>query len=447
MTLKTSRKVCVSNFFKPFKLTLDTHKEIDVSDADESKDQVDDNSNDGGDEDSDEDGNDNDADYETYEDDEEEEKLGIMLKGHTESVLSVAVSSKGEFLVTGGQDDKAIMWSVDVAKVRTVYDGHKDSVCSVCISCKETYVATGDMSGLIQVWKRDLSLDVKDTKIFDYEVDDLQWMSWHPLSDTVLVAGDQSGTVWIFKVTDGTIKSLQGLGVPCTTGKITKCGTRLLAGYDDGTLRLWDLKTSLPIHSFIGSQAHSSSVTSIDIDDSDSLAASGSTDCNLKLINLQSGKIVVTIPCGKNPVEADKSRFEAEKEAVEQEETDTEVEDSLETVTFCTRLPLIATATLKGIIEIWDVPSHAKRTTFFLEERLSKICWNPCSPFVLFASGLDGSIGSWDVRSGKAIFKKSIHEDQILDFNFSEDGNLLVTACDDGTCCIMNGSDFKAEQN
>lgn len=398
-----------------------------------------------------------DADYETFEDDEEEEgdRVGVILKGHGEAVLAVAVSSKGDFVVTGGQDDKAIMWSVDVAKVRTVYEGHKDSVLCVGISCKENYVATGDMSGLILVWKRDSSLEVKDCKIFEYEVDDLQWMSWHPLSDPVLVAGDQSGIIWIFKVTDGSVKSLQGFGFASNYGRITKCGTRLVSGYEDGSLRIWDLKQSTVIHTITGGRAHSSSITSIDIDSSDSLAASGSTDCTTKLINLVSGKVIVTLPCGSEPVRTDGESKNGRKGKLEKGGTeggeedgegieDDDIEDSVETVAFCSSLPLIATATLKGVIEIWDVPSQAKRVTFSLGERLTKICWNPFEPFILFASGLEGSIGSWDGRSGNLLFKKVIHEDHILDFNFSSDGNILVSACEDGTCCIMNGSDIKS---
>lgn len=404
-----------------------------MSDGDDSKDRGDTGSNDASEEWS---ASENDADYETLDDSGDEEKLGVILKGHSQSVLSVAVSSKGDFVVTGAQDDKAIIWSVDVAKVLTVYEGHKDSVCCVGISCKENYVATGDMSGLIQVWKRDTSVDVKDSKIFEYEVDDLQWMSWHPLSDTILVAGDQTGTIWIFKVTDGSVKSLQGFGFPCTIGRVTKCGTKLLSGYEDGSLRVWDLKQSTVIHTVIGARAHLSSVTCIDIDPSDSLAASGSTDCSLKLLNLNTGKIVATIPCGLHSVENDHEK---------QQEVD-DFEDSLEAVTFCSSLPLIATGTLKGVIEIWDVPSHAKRVSFCLEERLSRICWNPSESFVLFASGLEGSIGSWDVRSGNPLFKKVIHEDQILDFNFSADGSILVSGCEDGTCCIMNGNNFKSSQ-
>ena len=393
-----------------------------------------------------------DADYETFEDDEEEgDRVGVILKGHGEAVLAVAVSSKGDFVVTGGQDDKAIMWSVDVAKVRTVYEGHKDSVLCVGISCKEHYVATGDMSGLILVWKRDSSLEVKDSKIFEYEVDDLQWMSWHPLSDPVLVAGDQSGIIWIFKVTDGSVKSLQGFGFASNYGKVTKCGTRLVSGYEDGSLRIWDLKQSTVIHTITGGRAHSSTITSIDIDSSDSLAASGSTDCTTKLINLVSGKVIVTLPCGSEPVQTDAESKNGRKEGKlgkggteGGEEDGEEIEDSVETVAFCSSLPLIATGTLKGVIEIWDVPSQAKRVTFSLGERLTKICWNPSEPFILFASGLEGSIGSWDGRSGNLLFKKVIHEDQILDFNFSSDGNILVSACEDGTCCIMNGSDIKS---
>lgn len=116
------------------------------------------------------------------------------------------------------------------------------------VNCNDTLVASADMNGLIQVWQIP-----SGDKTFDYEVDDILWLSWHTVSPIVLLVGTQSGGVWIFNVQDSSkMKTLQSGSSGCTSGKITRCGNKLMAGYEDGSLRFWDLKTCSIIHSMKG---------------------------------------------------------------------------------------------------------------------------------------------------------------------------------------------------
>ena len=171
-----------------------------------------------------------------------------VFREHSEPVLRVCLSKSGNFAVTGGQDDMARVWETRTGRLIFSCPDHKDSVHCVGISCKETFVATADMSGLIQVFKVP-----SGEKIFDYELDDVHWMQWHPLSNSALVVGTESGGIWILNVLDvNKIKTLQGSAAATTIAKITSCGTKLMAGYEDGSVRLWDLKDSAILFSIRG---------------------------------------------------------------------------------------------------------------------------------------------------------------------------------------------------
>lgn len=171
-----------------------------------------------------------------------------VFREHKEPVLKVCLSRCGDFVVTGGQDDAAFVWRTATGDPIFSCAGHRDSVNCVSISCKDTFVATADMSGLIQVFS------VPDgEKVFEYEVDDIHWLQWHPLSNSTLLIGTESGSVWLLNVQDvSKIKTLPGPGTATTCGKMSGCGTRLMTGYEDGSVRMWDLKSAAILFSIKG---------------------------------------------------------------------------------------------------------------------------------------------------------------------------------------------------
>ena len=170
---------------------------------------------------------------------------------HNDPVLTIAVSNSGSFVVSGGQDDVAHVWDTKTGDKMFSCKGHEDSVVAVGVNSDDSLVATADMNGLIQVWKIP-----SGDQLFSYEAgDEINWISWHPLASIGLLAGTSSGCVWMFNVEDSSkIKTLQTGSSGCTTGRVTKCGNKLMAGYEDGSLCLWDLKTCNIIHSIKGKE-------------------------------------------------------------------------------------------------------------------------------------------------------------------------------------------------
>ena len=128
-------------------------------------------------------------------------------------------------------------------------NGHNDSVIGVAFNSNNSYVATADMNGLIQVW------NMTGDKLFNFEVDEINWICWHPIVADVLMTGTVGGDAWMWKLNSSLTtecKTFQSFGKSNSAAKCLNDGKRISMGYEDGSIRLWDLKTTSIIHSING---------------------------------------------------------------------------------------------------------------------------------------------------------------------------------------------------
>ena len=74
-------------------------------------------------------------------------------------------------------------------------------------------------------------------------------------------------------------------------GALMKDGRHIASAYEDGVVKVWDLKEGNPLISVAPPMGHSASVTSLAVHHENVLLLSGSEDSTAKLINAQSGKV------------------------------------------------------------------------------------------------------------------------------------------------------------
>lgn len=334
----------------------------------------------------------------------------VVFTNHADSVFSVAVDPLGgKMVVTGGQDDKAYVWSATDGECIMECAGHKDSVTSVGFSFNGKYVATADLSGLIKVWKVETKAEV-----WSFECSDIEWIQWHPLA-SVLLTGTIDGDVWMWKIPDGDCKTFQGHGCSSGVGQILPEGKHLCAGYDDGTIKVWDIKTGDVWKTISGRDGHKSTVVCMDCHHDNSMILTGSTDITAKLINASTGKVLSTFKCDRIK----------------------EGENSVEACGFCKQQTLAATGTLQGTLSIWDMPTQIARSTCQHEAGVVRLKWDPSAPLV-YTACLDGVVRLWDGRTGQSVNQWSGHSDSILDIDLSRDGETMVTVSDDKTARVFS---------
>lgn len=322
----------------------------------------------------------------------------VTFRKHEKSIFSCDLSNDGLFAVTGGEDDMAYVWWTENCEVYMECTGHKDSVTEVSFSHDCQFIVTGDMSGLIQVWS------LKEKKlIWCYECDDLEWLMWHHMAN-ILVAGSQIGDIYIWQIPQGNCKVLPSSGISAVSGKIMPDGKKLITGYANGLVKLWDMKSANIL--WQANVTEDASITSIDVTNDGSLIALAPSATILKTID---GKpISQLLVDGATDVEA---------------------------IAFNTELNVLITGSLKGQLCIWDIGRRTLRHQAKIECAVTVIRLAQGNKLIVGAT--DGAIYVCDIRTGTLIETLTGHLTEILSISVSKDGKSLLTTSDDGTAKLF----------
>ncbi|PVU98905.1 hypothetical protein BB559_001175 [Furculomyces boomerangus] len=326
---------------------------------------------------------------------------------HKEPVYSVAINPKDEnMIVSGGGDDSAYIWRRDNGEAVYKLKKHEDSVTSVGFSNDGKFLATGGMDGIINVYKS----GIEEIYCQLDGPDEVMWMNWHPTGN-VFIAGSNDTTIWMYNASSKACMNVfHGHSGPVSCGQFTNNGKNIVSGSEDGSLILWNPASASVIQKFTpeDKRFHQDAITSISVNKDDTIFVTGSVDGTGKLVH-KNGSILGSL------------------------EGHT---DSVETVGISDSLALAATGSVDGSLCVWDINTLRLRNTFKHDDAVTKLKWHNNSPLIT-SSSADCTIKVWDSRSGECVRVWKGHQDTILDFALSNDGNTVVTASDDGCCLVF----------
>lgn len=316
--------------------------------------------------------------------------------GHTLPIMAVAISPKGDFILTGSVDGTAKLWSSQGKEIYTL-EGHHAGVNAVAFSPKKSQIITGSYDKYTILWDIETGEELFRFKRKE-NAQDIHSLAFSP------------------------------------------DGKKILVGGKEGHVTLWTIppnKTAAPSHTFF--DYHKDTVGGVAFSPNNKIIATCSADKETFLIDLKKPKEKITI---KHEDKVKSVAFSPNSAQVVTASTDGKVnlwkvkdgtliqelkghEKAVNSVAFSEDAKIVSGSTDKSVI-IWERKSwrHSykkKHTLNGHEKTVHSVAFSPDGDYVVSGSDEKMSI-LWNANTGKKVVELKGHSKAIFDASFSPDG-------------------------
>jgi len=181
----------------------------------------------------------------------EEEKYGVAqkrLKGHSHFVQDVAISSDGQFALSGSWDGTLRLWDLNTGATTRRFVGHTKDVLSVAFSADNRQIVSGSRDRTINLWNTlgQLKFTIFEPSSKEYADGHKEWVScvrFSPnLNTPLIVSAGWDGLVKVWNLDRCKLRTnLIGHKGYVNTVTVSPDGSLCASGGKDGTAMLWDL--------------------------------------------------------------------------------------------------------------------------------------------------------------------------------------------------------------
>jgi WD40 repeat protein/serine/threonine protein kinase len=411
----------------------------------------------------------------------------LVCRGHTKRVICVAFSPDSRRLASASEDHKVKVWDIatgalDVKTPRFTLEGHQATVRGLAFSPDGWRLASagGDTRGDKWVMLWDTSTGKRLHK-FPGEYTRYTYLNIAFSPDgRRLAAGSEANTVKVWDVETGQeVFTLRGHTEPVLSVFFSPDGRRLASlGWDNGTVRVWDLPPGEPGVSTSGGRMltprfsrrrHSASPWSVAFSpDGQRLAvASGVADGNVRVYDATTGDLLHTLaghldrvisvafsPDGRRLVSASMDR------TVKLWETATGQEvltlrghtDSVIRVLFSPNGQRLASVSADGTLKVWDatpLEADGQRHALTLRGHTGiayDVAFSP-DGLRLASASTDQTVKVWDAATGQEILTFREHTDKVLCVAFSPDGKTLASGGPDAVVRLWDAATGRKVRN
>jgi guanine nucleotide-binding protein subunit beta-2-like 1 protein len=174
----------------------------------------------------------------------DDEKFGVAkcrLKGHSHYVQDVAISSDGQFALSGSWDGTLRLWDLNTGVTTRNFYGHTKDVLSVAFSADNRQIVSGSRDKAINLWNT-----LGQCKFVITEDGHKEWVScvrFSPnLATPLIVSAGWDKMVKVWNLTHCKLRTnLIGHTAYVNTVTVSPDGSLCASGGKDGTAMLWDL--------------------------------------------------------------------------------------------------------------------------------------------------------------------------------------------------------------
>jgi len=190
----------------------------------------------------------------------DEEQYGVAqrrLTGHGHYVQDVAISSDGQFALSGSWDATLRLWDLNTGQTARRFIGHSKDVLSVAFSADNRQIVSGSRDKAINLWNT-----LGQCKFSITEDGHKEWVScvrFSPnLQTPLIVSAGWDKLVKVWNLTNCKLRTnLIGHTGYVNTVTVSPDGSLCASGGKDGTAMLWDLNEGKHLSSLdAGDQIH-----------------------------------------------------------------------------------------------------------------------------------------------------------------------------------------------
>ena len=368
----------------------------------------------------------------------------------TRPIHSVAFSTEGTQLASGGENGEINLWDVATGTKSATLIGHRSRVTTVAFSRDGKMLASGSHRGAVNLWDLEIEPSVSIWE-FKKEISSLKpvTVAFSP-DDAILVAGFGDGLVRLWDVeTKENIATLYGHRLGIRSVSFSRDGKTLASGSDDGTVKLWDVARK----ETIGTLAeHKGPVTSVSFSRDGNTLVSGSNnlDTQVKLWDVTTGTSIATLSGGHTSWTTSVSFSPDGTIVASGSSEDGNVllwnvatgnattfpgighVDVGNSVAFSKDGKTLASSSEDGTPKLWEVETGRHIKSFGLRLwGIQVVAFSPDGT-TLAAGSLDSTIDLWNVVTGEKIVSFRRGKGQILSMAFSSDGTMLAAGDPNG---------------
>jgi WD40 repeat protein len=162
---------------------------------------------------------------------------------HSDGVLAVDVSADGKLLATAAADRFMKVSELGTGRLVKSFEGHTGHVLGVAFQRAGRILATAAADNTVKVWDLDSGEQKKAIAGHDKEITSVRFVG--DTDHFLITAGD--GRVRLLRPDGGEVRSFPGSAGFVYAAAATRDGSVIVAGGEDGVLRVWHGATGQPV--------------------------------------------------------------------------------------------------------------------------------------------------------------------------------------------------------
>ncbi|MBE9030119.1 protein kinase [filamentous cyanobacterium LEGE 11480] len=212
------------------------------------------------------------------------------LKGHSSWVLALAVSPDARTVVSGGLDDRIIIWDLQSGQARLVInDAHSKPINSLAITPDGHQLVSGSDDDTLKVWQLSNGQLVR---VITGHTRDVNAVTITP-DGQFIVSGSEDRTVAVWRLATGErLRNFAGVKALIKATAMSVNGEYVAAGGSDNLIQVWNLNAGTLVQTL---QGHLSSIQSLAVSAEGRFVVSGSKDRTIRIWIPKTGESVRTL--------------------------------------------------------------------------------------------------------------------------------------------------------